>query len=309
MSVLSLRDDRARRRRSGTAHDSQWRRAMTNIALSPAAPKLSAPHSPDSLSPPVPATLAYVDPLEPARLRELLAFRAPYLEERLVREKKVGSAEDVARLLDEVKKFLVLGKHVRGRNVPMLSRRIDETWHQFVLFSAEYKAFCHRFFGRFVHHVPGPTTKKSVARGETDAVLAGEPFERSVPSTESDEDVDPFARPELTREEFEHEYSALFGPVSDLWRDELSVTVDTRLTRKPFDRPVHLRVQDGRAELFSEALSAPLLRVDAWAKPALAFLLKHDHFYVRELPSPLDDQDKIDICRPLVARGFFRCTF
>jgi len=213
-------------------------------------------------------------------LSELLAFRAPYLEERLVREKKVRTAEEVARLLDEVKKYIVLSRQMRDRSVPMLSRRIDEVWHQFILFSEEYKQFCHRFFGRFVHHNPGRATDES-----------GEP------------------RPELTRDELERAYVSLFGPMSDLWRDELSVTADTRLTRKPFYRPVKLRREGSKVSLVAEHMPEPLVRVDAWAEPALSFLLAHEHFYVRELPPPLDDEDKVALCRPLVAHGFFRATF
>lgn len=213
-------------------------------------------------------------------LAELLAFRAPYLEERLVREKKVRTAEEVAALLDEVKKYIVLSRLMRDRSVPMLSRRIDEAWHQFILFSEEYKQFCLRFFGRFVHHNPGRAT------GED-----GEP------------------RPELTRAELERAYEAVFGPISPLWRDELSVTPDTRLTRKPLFKPVHVRREGMKVSLVAEHMAEPLVRVDAWAELALRFLLDHEHFYVRELPAPLEDDDKVALCRPLVAHGFFRATF
>ena len=213
-------------------------------------------------------------------LAELLAFRAPYLEERLVREKKVRSAEEVAKLLDEVKKYIVLSRLMRDHSVPMLSRRIDEIWHQFILFSEEYKQFCLRFCGRFVHHNPGRAT---------------------------DEDGEP--RPELTRDELERAYESVFGPISPLWRDELSVTPGTRLTRKPFHRPVDVRREGMKVSLVADGMSEPLVRVDAWGELALRFLLEHDHFYVRELPPPLEDEDKVALCRPLVAHGFFRATF
>ena len=36
----------------------------------------------------------------------------------------------------------------------MHSLAVDEAWHQFVLFTAEYSAFCARYFGRYRHHAP-----------------------------------------------------------------------------------------------------------------------------------------------------------
>lgn len=226
-------------------------------------------------------------PLPP--LSELLAFRAPYLEERLVRERRVGSHEEVARLLDEVKKYLVLSRRDPSRSVPIGSRRIDEVWHQFVLFSEEYDRFCHRFFGRFVHHAPGETPPRLGPDGVVEPKV-----------------------PELTREEFRREYELLFGPISELWRDEDSVSPDSRITRKRFHRPVLLRTDGEKAELVSSLVEGgpeqTILRVDAWAEPALSFIVACDHFYVRELPGPLTDDDRIAICRPLVQRGVFRIT-
>jgi hypothetical protein len=217
---------------------------------------------------------------------ELLAFRAPYLEERMVRERRVDSPEKVAALLDELKKYLVLSRVLRKRNVPMFSRLVDEIWHQFVLFTTEYDAFCRHFFGRFVEHAPAET-----------------------PPSAEDAAFPP--RPELTRHQFNFAYSRIFGPVSALWQDELSVDRDTRLTRKPFRRTAFVQTTLGKTEIISspddETPMSPLVRVDAWAAPALEFLVAHDHFYVRELPG-LDDEDRIAICRPLVARGILRIT-
>ena len=32
--------------------------------------------------------------------------------------------------------------------------RVDWMWHTFALFTLDYAEFCHRHFGRFLHHVP-----------------------------------------------------------------------------------------------------------------------------------------------------------
>ncbi|WP_437299751.1 hypothetical protein [Sorangium sp. So ce426] len=207
---------------------------------------------------------------------ELLSFRAPWLEEKLVKDRVVPSCEEAARLLDEVKKYLFLCEANRTRQVPMFSRRIDEVWHQFVLFTEEYAAFGHRFFGEFVHH-----TANTAPRG-------------------------PGSRPEMTRAEFRAAYEALFGPVAAAWSDELAVTPDTRLIRVTFGRPIFVRVEQGRAELVW-SLEPPrvLLRVDAWAKDALQFIVDCDHFYVRELPG-LEDSERVALCRPLVKGDYLR---
>lgn len=36
----------------------------------------------------------------------------------------------------------------------MPSQVVDEAWHNFILFTKEYKKFCNGTFGRFLHHIP-----------------------------------------------------------------------------------------------------------------------------------------------------------
>jgi hypothetical protein len=46
--------------------------------------------------------------------------------------------------------------YLRGgrRNVSMPSEAADVLWHEFILYTKEYQAFCDRAFGRFLHHTP-----------------------------------------------------------------------------------------------------------------------------------------------------------
>lgn len=39
-----------------------------------------------------------------------------------------------------------------GRHVP--TEEEDRGWHTFILFTMDYQKFCHKYFGRFIHHVP-----------------------------------------------------------------------------------------------------------------------------------------------------------
>lgn len=41
-----------------------------------------------------------------------------------------------------------------GYGLAMPSRAVDTLWHEFILFTQAYQAFCDGAFGRFLHHVP-----------------------------------------------------------------------------------------------------------------------------------------------------------
>jgi hypothetical protein len=51
------------------------------------------------------------------------------------------------------------------QQVSMPSEIADALWHEFILFTREYDAFCNQAFGRFMHHAPaiGLTDEKSSA--------------------------------------------------------------------------------------------------------------------------------------------------
>lgn len=67
------------------------------------------------------------------------------------------AAEDI---FEQVKKFLWLAHQRRiagleqGLSIDIPIVVIDEMWHNFVLFTKEYTAFCKDFFGYYVHHAP-----------------------------------------------------------------------------------------------------------------------------------------------------------
>ena len=72
-----------------------------------------------------------------------------------------GIARDEADdIFVQVKKWLWLAHHRRlagletGLSIDVPIVVIDEMWHNFVLFTKEYTAFCKHFFGYYVHHAP-----------------------------------------------------------------------------------------------------------------------------------------------------------
>ena len=40
------------------------------------------------------------------------------------------------------------------RHVSMPSQVADDLWHEFILYTRDYDAFCRRAFGGFLHHTP-----------------------------------------------------------------------------------------------------------------------------------------------------------
>ncbi len=86
-----------------------------------------------------------------APLSAVMDYRHPSLVARLEKKLRI-TGEDAQVLFDDTKRFLYLCAHNRGQMAP--SERIDEGWHHFLLFTQDYHAFCHHFFGRFIHHRP-----------------------------------------------------------------------------------------------------------------------------------------------------------
>ena len=72
--------------------------------------------------------------------------------------KKIQAGLDIdpqqaSTMLIETLKFLYLVAHRQQRLTPSMA--VDLTWHEFILFTRCYAAFCQEKFGRFIHHSPG----------------------------------------------------------------------------------------------------------------------------------------------------------
>lgn len=74
----------------------------------------------------------------------------PVLAQRLARHCAPDEAVD---LLAEVLRFLELVAHADGRLTP--SEVVDRAWHEFILCTRTYSAYCQKRFGRYIHHEPG----------------------------------------------------------------------------------------------------------------------------------------------------------
>ncbi|MBC2657904.1 hypothetical protein H7A76_20885 [Pseudomonas sp. MSSRFD41] len=56
------------------------------------------------------------------------------------------------------------------RYVSMPSQVVDDLWHEFILHTREYQAFCHKAFGQFLHHTPAAALGQNAERRSDDGL-------------------------------------------------------------------------------------------------------------------------------------------
>jgi hypothetical protein len=207
----------------------------------------------------------------------VLDHKAPYLIEKLVNDRIVDTAEEGEALFAEVKRYLLLSHLDPGVSWSMHSMRVDEAWHQFVLFTREYVDFCNRCFGAYMHHSPSNAPKSP---GEEEAKTS-------------------------TFQSFRVRYEALFGGrLPDVWFDDRSVTMSRRVINDHAGRS-HVSVDGGMVSLVG-ADGTIVLSVSDIAREALGFMSRTGSFYVRELPGHLTDDEKVGLVATLVEHRLLR---
>ena len=207
-----------------------------------------------------------------------LAYDAPYLVEKLLKD-SIARTEDEARaLFREVKRYFVLTSVESSKTFEMSSLLIDQAWHEFVLFTSSYTSYCRRFFGHYLPHAPANAPELE----ELDGPPAG------------------------SFDDFASAYERTFGePPPALWRDAANVRVDRRVH---VNERRSLRVVDDGAGWVSlvSADGASLVETSGLAKEALSFVASTPVFYVRELPGGLADEEKIGLVEQLVEADVVR---
>lgn len=208
-----------------------------------------------------------------------VAFDAPFVVDKLVKDRIADTPAEAEQLFTEAKKFLVLCAATTDAVCEMYSVRVDEAWHQFILFTAEYTDYCSRFFGRYVPHSPN--------------IAPGGPPHDDTPSNS------------MSFADFRSRYEAFFGEsLPDMWYDVRSIGLSRRVIADSTDT-WRIAQRDGDVDLVDPtghiAMSVSDLAVDA-----LRFILDTGAFYVRELPGDLDDHEKLSLIRALVMSGLLR---
>lgn len=207
--------------------------------------------------------------------RGALDYQAPFLIEKLIKERIVDTAEEGEALFTEVKKYLVLTRMDRHVSWQMYSTRVDDVWHQFVLFTREYAMFCDQHLGGFAHHRPS-----------------------NAPELASKQDLEP-----STFKGFRARYREVFGQeLPDCWMDERSVMLARRLIH---DKALFVSEDADRVSLLDED-GTVRFSVDSLAREAVTFIASTGAFYVRELPGDLTDEERVAIAATLVEQRLLR---
>ena len=71
--------------------------------------------------------------------------------------------EQAERVVDGMREYFHVCNIGRHRMISMPSQAVDVAWHEFILFTREYKKFCQKALGRFLHHTPAEAMKSQTA--------------------------------------------------------------------------------------------------------------------------------------------------
>jgi hypothetical protein len=75
---------------------------------------------------------------------------------------KLDNEHQVAVALEGLREWYLACLHAGGETLGMPSRAVDIAWHEMILMTRTYHAFCDRAFGRYLHHSPEALMKESM---------------------------------------------------------------------------------------------------------------------------------------------------
>ena len=84
-------------------------------------------------------------------------------------------------MIEGLRAWFLACLYANGKTLGMPSRAVDVAWHEFILLTRDYHAFCEEAFGRYLHHSP--------------AVAMDEPVDATLARTVSVFDRHPVASP------------------------------------------------------------------------------------------------------------------
>lgn len=136
---------------------------MSQLMVAPSLERITS-----SYSGVVPAEHAVLTREQRSLLGRLNSFEAPYLQEKLGMVGKFPDNDSYREAFVEFKKFAGLfGLGYRG--LAMTSPKVDDVWHQFILFTPQYARFCEEYLGNFLHHTP-ETSHTGLGDGKSDGI-------------------------------------------------------------------------------------------------------------------------------------------
>jgi len=84
----------------------------------------------------------------PNRIKEKVISTYPHLND-----------NDGNNVIKGLKEYFAICNIAKLKMISMPSQVVDVAWHEFILFTRQYKEFCNKGFGKFLHHTPAETMK------------------------------------------------------------------------------------------------------------------------------------------------------
>lgn len=81
------------------------------------------------------------------------------LKNRFAKKHPALTHEQIEKVFEGLRDFFYICHKENGYRISMPSKVVDDAWHEFILFTLEYKKFCQQAFGRFLHHTPAEAMK------------------------------------------------------------------------------------------------------------------------------------------------------
>jgi|SRR5688572_15260138 len=105
------------------------------------------------------------------RVEFILAYQWPSgLLDKLEQRNPALTREDMALVSRGLKQFFIAHLMSGRMFVAMPSQIVDDLWHEFILYTRDYKEFCAEAFGRFMHHAPAVAMDSATARRIADGL-------------------------------------------------------------------------------------------------------------------------------------------
>jgi len=78
----------------------------------------------------------------------------PQLLDKLIKHHASFTRKETALVGNALRQFFLAYLKSGRKYVSMPSQVVDDLWHEFILYTRDYKLFCDKAFGNFLHHTP-----------------------------------------------------------------------------------------------------------------------------------------------------------
>jgi hypothetical protein len=102
-------------------------------------------------------------------LRERFIRHAPlpvFLKTKLRANNPHFAAKETDLIEHGLKQFFLANLRSKGKFVAMPSKIADEMWHEFILHTKAYEAWCKRAYGKLLHHTPAVALAQNAERND-----------------------------------------------------------------------------------------------------------------------------------------------